>query len=102
MEHNKLIEMPLSNLLEYYNALNAVCIRYEFELKPLFNSQVPAEQLKWKEINDKLSKAKLYRNTVLSAMQEKSFTEIDGYLKTKISTTQTNKKITTKPNTTKK
>ena len=48
MEHNKLIEMPLSNLLEYYNALNAVCIRYEFELKPLFNSQVPAEQLKWK------------------------------------------------------
>lgn len=102
MEYSRLIEMPMSNLLEYYNALNAVCVKYEFELKPLYNSQVTSEQTKWKEINDKLAKAKLYRNAILSAMQEKSFSDIDEYVKRKISTTSPNKKVSIKVGTNKK
>ena len=69
----------MAQLLEYYNALNAVCDRYDFEIKPYFNSQNPNEQLKWREINDKLVKAKSYRNMVLDIMQDKSFNELDNY-----------------------
>lgn len=79
MYYDKLMEMPLAQLLEYYNALNSVCGRYEFEIKPYFNSQNQNEQLKWREINDKLVKAKSYRNMVLDIMQDKSFNELDNY-----------------------
>lgn len=92
MDYAKLMEMPLAQLLEYYNALNAVCSRYEFEIKPYFNSQNPNEQLKWMEINDKLVKAKTYRNVVLTIMQDKSFNELDNYEPRKTKTKKTSTK----------
>ena len=79
IEEEKIVKMPLNELLVYYNSLNAICISYESALKPLFNSITSDEQSKWVKLNNGLQKAKVYRDCVLLAMEEKCYKELDEY-----------------------
>lgn len=72
-------KMPLNDLLVYHNALSNVCAKYEADLRPLFNSQITTEQKKWVEINSKLTKAKAYKEVVLSVIEDKAYNELDNY-----------------------
>lgn len=72
-------EMPLEELLHYFNALNAICARYEHELQPLYNAPSQKDRLKWVEINNEYQHAKMYFDIVLNAMKYKAYNGLENY-----------------------
>lgn len=72
-------EMPLAELLDYYNALNAICTRYDHELQPLYNSPNQKDRLKWVEINNEYQHAKMYYDVVLNALKYKTYNGLENY-----------------------
>lgn len=72
-------EMPLNELLRYYQALKAICEKHEADLRPLFNSNNPKDKIKWVECNNEYQHSKLYFDIVLNALKYKAFHGLDEY-----------------------
>lgn len=79
VQYEKIREMPISELLAYFECLEKICNCYANELRPLFNSQNPKEQLRWREINNEYQHAKMYYDVVLNAMKYKTYNNLDNY-----------------------
>ena len=79
VQYENIREMPLGELLVYYNALKAICERLEFELKPLYNATGANDKLKWIELKNELDHSKIYFDVVLNAMKYKSFHGLEEY-----------------------
>lgn len=81
LQYEQIREMPLKDLLVYFNALQAICNKHELELRPLFNSQDPKEQVKWAMLNNEYQHAKMYCDVVLNAMKYQAYHGLDEYTK---------------------
>ena len=81
VSYEQIREMPLSELLQYFNAASVICEKIEREMKPLFNSNSPKEQLRWVELNNEYQHSRLYYDVVLNALKYKVFNGLDNYTK---------------------
>ena len=97
VQYENIRQMSLEELLKYHNALKSICERYEFELRPLYNSSNPKDQTKWVEVNNELQHAKLYFDVVLDALKYKAFHGLDEYEPAKRPVEEKKKPIPKKP-----
>ena len=81
VEYEKVREMPLSELLLYFNALKEICGKYEGELRPLYNSTSQSDRTRWVVINNEYQHARMYFDVVLNAMKYKVYNGLDNYEK---------------------
>ena len=79
VQYETIREMSLKELLTYYQALKAICDKHESELRPLYGSNNPKDQIQWVEINNEYQHAKLYFDIVMNALKYKSFHGLDEY-----------------------
>lgn len=79
MNYEEIREMPLSELLTYYNALKAICDVHENHMRPLYNSKNRNDVEEWTKTNAELQYAKKYLNVVLDSMKYRAFNGLENY-----------------------
>ena len=82
LNYEEIREMPLEGLLLYHQALKAICDGYSEKMRPLYNANLTKDMIEWKKLNTEYQHAKLYYDTVFSAMQYQTYHGLENYKKT--------------------
>ena len=79
INYEEIRKMPLDRLLLYHQTLKAICDDYSEKMRPLYNANLTADKIEWKKLNTEYQHAKMYYDTVFSAMQYRAYHGLENY-----------------------